>query len=633
MTPAPALQQKLMQAFAFHRAGQLAKAEPLYKDVLRAAPRHFDALHMLGVLNLQSGHNDEALRLITKAITVKPMDPIAFNNQGNVLQSLQHHEDALESYDRALALKSDYDDALKNKGDVLRILDRHEDALVCYNKALRINPNHAESHNNSGISLQALGRHAEALAEYNQALVLMPRYAAALSNRGDALRMLARHDESLASYQAALEIEPTLIEALANYGSTLRALRRFPEALAQYDKVLTISPEHLKTLNNRGVVLRDTLRYTEALASFDKALALKPDYVEALINRGTTLHESGRDGEAVVSFDKALALNSSHAEGHWNKALALLTQGNLADGWAEYEWRWKCENFRFLPRGFTQPVWRGEVLNGGTLLVWGEQGLGDELLYGTMITDLAVRGFSVAWEADMRLVPLIQRSFPQVRAIGRATPPDPATSDPGIRAQISAASLGQYLRRSAADFPKVRTQYLRADDSRSHGYRARLMGDEGTRLIGISWISQNQDFGAHKSLPLSGWAPIRQAAGQNARFVDLQYGNTGTERAANWPDLAHMDDLDIFTDIDGLAALIAACDLVITVSNTTAHLAGALGVPVWVIVPVGSGNLWYWGGGQTKSTWYPTATIFGQSTLNAWDETIAQLALQLSVTT
>ncbi len=635
MTPSTALDQTLMQSFAFHKAGELVKAEALYKAILQAEPEHFDALHMLGVVHLQTGRKEEALRLIDLAVTINPQAPIAFNNRGNALQSLDRYQDALASYDKALALKSDYDEALKNRADVLKALGRYDEALVFYGKALDINSRFAEAYNNRGILLQALGRFADALESFDRAVALKPGNAEALNNRGDALRMLLRHEEALASYKQALAVNPALVEALVNAGGTLRVLYRYEEALASYDKALAIAPQHTKALNNRGAILRDTLRHGEALESFDKALALKPDYIEALVNRGTALHELGREDDAIQSFDKALALEPSHAEAHWNKALALLTQGDLAAGWREYEWRWKCRDFKFPPRGFSQPQWQGGDLRGGTLLVWGEQGVGDEVLYSSMVGDLVDRGISVMWESDPRLVPLVRRSYPGARAIGRVTPPDPATRDPLIRAQISTASLGQHLRRDAGDFPTNRRGYLKADDARAQAYRKQLLGADKTRLIGVSWISKNPDFGAHKTSRLEDWAPIWQAAGGASRFIDLQYGDTAVERAAANLDLTHLNDLDLFNDIDGLAALIAACDLVITVSNTTAHLAGALGIPVWVMVPGGNGKLWYWGAEragapQTRSPWYPSAAIFKQTVLNAWDEVVARIAQKLA---
>jgi tetratricopeptide (TPR) repeat protein len=589
------LQQKLMRAFALHQAGQLVEAEPLYKEILHTAPGHFDALHLLGVIHLQNTRHEEALDLIDRAIRINPHAAVALHNHGNVLRAMGRYQDALSSYDRALQAKPDNDEAHKNRGDVLQALDRHAEALACYAEALRINPNHA----------------------------------IALSNRGDALRILERYEEALASYHQALAIAPTLMDALANSGGTLRALHRYGEALQTYDKVLTLAPDHFKSLNNRGAVLRDLQRYPEALASLDKALALKPDYVEALVNKGMVLHELGREAEAIASYDAALALNPSHPESHWNKALSLLTIGKLGDAWADFEWRWQCAHFKFPPRGFTQPQWDGAPVVNGKLMVWGEQGIGDEVLYSGMVKDLVERGFDLIWEADPRLVPLIQRSYPGVRAIARTTPPHSLASDPAIHAQIPTASMGQYLRREPSDFPAGRPAYFKADEKRANGYRTQLLAKGQTRLIGVSWISKNPDFGTHKSSALADWAPLWTAAGSHTEFVDLQYGDTAAERAASSLPLAHLENLDLFHDIDGLAALIRACDLVITVSNTTAHLAGALGVPVLVLVPAGNGKLWYWGGGHGTSPWYPSATIFKQSAAGAWDD-IARVARRLS---
>jgi hypothetical protein len=254
--------------------------------------------------------------------------------------------------------------------------------------------------------------------------------------------------------------------------------------------------------------------------------------------------------------------------------------------------------------------------------------LGDEIFYAAMVEDLLGRGHLI-WEADPRLLPLIQRTYPGVAAVARVTPPDHATSDDGIAAQVSTASLGQYVRKTKAQFPKTRRAYLQADKARAGQYRERLLPNGKKRLIGVSWLSQNPHFGMHKSSALTDWAPIWTAAGAEAQFVDLQYGDTASQRAAAPLALAHLDDLDLFNDIDGLAALIAACDQVITVSNTTAHLAGALGVAVSVLVPAGNGNLWYWSAGM-ENAWYPSARIFRQTRLNAWDDVVARVAAQVA---
>ena len=275
-----------------------------------------------------------------------------------------------------------------------------------------------------------------------------------------------------------------------------------------------------------------------------------------------------------------------------------------------------------MPRPFTQPRWQGEKLN-GSLLVWGEQGIGDEILHAANLGPLSEAVPAVVWESDPRLVSLLARSYPRVRFAARQTPPVALTADPAITAQIPAGSLALHV--AAPQRP-----YLKGDPVRTRELRARLLTPGKSRLIGISWISKNAAFGALKTCALADLARLWQAAGPAAQFVDLQYGDTRAERTAAGLDLAHLDDLDLTHDIDGLAALVAACDNVVTVSNTTAHLAGALGIPVKVLVSTGSGKLWYWGHGPAGSARYASAEVIRQSVANRWDDVIARAGASIA---
>jgi tetratricopeptide (TPR) repeat protein len=630
MTTTDVLHQKLGQAFAFHQAGRLADAEPLYREILDVAPAHFDSLHMLGVLHLQTQRNAEALALITRAVAVNPASATALNNQGNALRVLGRYDEALVSYERALAADASYIEAIKNRGDVYQILGKHTEAIACYDQALSAMPQHAEALNNRGASLQHLKKIDEALADYERALLFNPRHILALKNRGKALAALGRHEDALKTFAQALTIDANAADTYAYMGGALRALKRTQEAMEACDKALSLNPNEPQALNVRGALLRDMHRCPEAIACFDKAIALKPDHIEAIVNRGTALHELGRAEEAITAFDHALAINPEHPEAHWNRALTLLMTERFTEGWQEYDWRMRCRSIPTRTDAFTQPRWDGGPLTQGSLLIWGEQGVGDEIFYAGMVDDLLARGLSLVWEADARLMPLIARSYPNIKAVPRATPPAAATQDPAISAQISIASLGQFLRRDLSAFPKDRRGYLKADPLRMQAYKAQLSGHGAKRTIGVSWISKNPDFGAHKSSRLTDWAPLWKNAGPDTRFVDLQYGDTRAERAALPFDLTHIEGLDTFNDLDGLAALISACDLVITVSNTTTHLAGALGVPAWVLLPKGNGKLWYWGAERTGSLWYPSATIFRQETPDDWSGVIAHIAGRLA---
>lgn len=248
-------------------------------------------------------------------------------------------------------------------------------------------------------------------------------------------------------------------------------------------------------------------------------------------------------------------------------------------------------------------LWEGEDLSGQALWVRAEQGLGDEILFASMLDDLAAADAAVVWEADARLIPLLRRSqygfrnWP--RFVERGHVPEM------VDFYCPAGNLGRYLRRSATDFPHHHNGYLRPSMQRKIDF---WRSTPGTAAVGVSWRSSNAKVGDRKSIPLDQWVPIFSIPGTT--FVDMQYGDTAAERAGR--PIHHVDGLDLTNDIDGLAALIWACEAVVTVSNTVAHLAGALGVPVHVLVPSNIGRFWCWGHEGEKSLWYPTATIHRQ---------------------
>jgi tetratricopeptide (TPR) repeat protein len=345
------------QALALHQAGRLTDAEVVYRQVLAALPRHFDSLHLLGVIFMQRGDAAAAIRQIDLALEIEPRHILALNNRGNAFQQLQRFDEALSSYDRALAIRSDYVQALVNRGSALTALKRYDDALgscdravrlrpdladahlnrgsalhglnrcteavSAFDRALALRPNYAEAHYNRGNTLYALKRYAEALASVDAALALGPDYVEALTNRGAILHALHRDEEALASLNRAIALEPDNVEALVNRGVAVNALNRHVEALACYERALRVCPHHVDALTNRGAALHELARFDEALASHDRALALRPDFADALSNRGITLQELRRFEEALASHDRALALRPDFAEAHSNRGNVL----------------------------------------------------------------------------------------------------------------------------------------------------------------------------------------------------------------------------------------------------------------------------------------------------------------------
>jgi tetratricopeptide (TPR) repeat protein len=583
-----------------------------------------DALYRDALAACEQGRVGEGVAILEKARALAPDQPRIYTLHGQALAHLGRHAEALTSFDRALALGASGAGLHGNRADTLVALGRREEAVQGYDRALAVKPDSVNEWCNRGATLQELGRYEQAAESFGRAAALAPDFAPAHCNHGIALVALKRYDAALASLERAIALAPGSADAHNNRANALDQLGRPAEALAAVDRALAIEPAHRAALVTRAVILRKAGRSDEALASCDRALGLWADDPEALTVRADVLVDLERFEEATAAFDRIIARDPEPALPKWNKSFICLGLGQFQEGWTLYERRWAGAR-GLVPRPYPQPRWHGGRVD-GTLLVWGEQGLGDEILHASMIPDLMQRTPSVTLEVEPRLVALFARSFPGAKVI----PLGPALSPGPFVAQTSIASLGGHFRPSFEAFPKRDRGYLVADDTRTRALRQRL--DDGRTVIGLSWVSKAPIGGAQKSARLADFAPLLRSPGY--RFVDLQYGDTQAERAAVERELGirveRLADIDNMNDLDGLAALMGACDAVVTVSNTTAHLAGATGRPTWVMVPHGHARIWYWFRDRDESPWYPRVRVTRQQRGQAWPDLIATVAADMA---
>jgi len=459
--------------------------------------------------------------------------------------------------------------------------------------------------------------------------------------RGNALHDLKRYEEALASYDAALGIKPEYAEALNNRGNVLLELKRPKEALVSYDRALDLQPDHAEALNNRGNVLLELRRPEEALVSYDRALGLEPDYAEALNNRGNMLLAQGRWNDAVACFARSLELNPAYARAHYNLGLAKLFGHEFEQGWAGYERRIEgavlgsglrmdaaaMDLYERLPR------WRGPQEAGVREVgIWVEQGIGDQVLFSTLIPELIASGVPFIFEVDHRLLEAYQRAFPGARFVAHAEPPQEALR----RAErvLLAGSLPGLFRRSRASFTRQPGRLLSALPQRVMHYRGQLEKLGPGLKVAFSWRSKRTGYiGLEKSAPLREFAPLLKLPG--VQFVDVQYGDTAAERGAmaeaTGVRLLRFDDVDYFNDLEEVLAILEACDLVITTSNATAHFAGALGKHTWLLYLADNPPFHYWShGGSHRSLWYPSVEIVSTPDLVEWSALIERVAEKLS---
>jgi tetratricopeptide (TPR) repeat protein len=626
------------------------------------------------MLKAQGGLLQEALQLLNEALRVDPRSAEANLDRGNVLEEAGRAEEALASYDRALAIRPAFAEALYCRGNALRALKRHEEALASYERALAMVPGRAEILGNRGNSLHALKRYEEALASYDQALVTMPGVAFLHNNRGNTLRELKRPGEALASLERSLALKPDYVEALINRGNTLQDLRRYEEALASFDRALALKPDDADLYNDRGNTLLKLNRPEEGLTSYDRALRSKPDHDEALRNRGVALLEldkledadrqyeqmaalkpgdawpiyglgvvrerQGRMDEAVNCYKQALAVDGGFVDAQHNLAMARLLRQDFEGGWPGYERRLECgetrELLRKIPATVDQyerlPRWRGpEEVVAGQVGIWSEQGIGDQLLFSTLIPELIEAGVSFVYEVDRRLLGAYERAFPGSRFVALEDPPREALRH--ASKVLLAGSLPGMFRCSRESFVRQPRRLLSALPERVAHYRGQMDALGPGLKVALSWRSTRAGRrGREKSFPLMQFAPLLELS--RVHFVDVQYGDTRAERQAaedaTGTRLLHFDEVDYFQDLEEVLAILEACDVLITTSNANAHFAGVLGKRVWLLYPEERPPFHYWAhDGNHRCLWYPSVEIVTAPQLADWASLIQHVKERL----
>ena len=600
--------------------GRWLEAETLYQRILKVRPRHFDALHLLGVLREQQGRSAEALGLIASALEVAPDSADAWSNRGVTLKSLEDWDEALRSYDRALALKPDHVDALINRGHVLLKLHRFEEALASCDRALAISPDHPVALNNRGhalIEAQAPGRGPGYFRAGTQSQSRRPQHHGERGPRIAGARQGSRRRwRATTRYWGAI---PIMSSSLTNRGHALAGLGRLEEALASLDRALALRPDFTEGLSNRGNVLRALGRYDEAMADYRHALAIRPDSVVALNNLGVTFNGLNRCDEALAKFDEALAISPNHAEVHFNRSLLSMTAGDLREGWREYEWRWRQQSWADRRRNFPQPLWLGgEPLAGKTILLHAEQGFGDTLQFVRYAPLVARRGARVILEVQPPLKALLAGIEGATAVLGQGEPL------PAFDLQCPLMSLphafGTALDTIPADIP-----YLHVPSYRLAKWRARL-GEPQRMRVGIAWEgSTAHKNNRNRSIALERFAALLSVP--DVEFVSLQT-NLGAADTAALRAHANVTMVgDELVDFADTAAVVALLDLVVSVDTSTVHLAGGLGKPVWALLPFSPDFRWLLERADTP--WYPGARLFRQPRPGDWESVLDRVRREL----
>jgi tetratricopeptide (TPR) repeat protein len=607
--------------------GQLEQALANLGQAVRLAPKSAQAHNALGVALEQVNRLADARHCFEQALALEPNHAEAHHNLGLVLAAQGRHADALASIERALALQPEHAPTHTNRGTQLLALNRPTEALASFERALALQSDAAISHHNRGLALMMLERRGEALVSFDRALTLAPGSVAALLWRAKALNGLGRPAEALASLDITLKSELLKFETHLQRGVALAKLERFEESAASFGQALALDPNCAEALNNRGAVLMRLFRPVEALENLEKAIACQPDYAEAHINAANTLKSLGRYTEALRSIDRALTLKPDDAMAAWSKAVLKLALGDYRAGWRLYEARFRLPHAR-PERLFAAPRWTGaESLAGKTVFVHADQGLGDTLQFCRYLGLLEEKGAQVCFEVQPQLIKLLRTLDSRAAVISRGEPL------PQFDFHTPLLSLPLALHTDADSIPRG-VPYLRVDASAERAWREKLSALPGFR-VGLNWHG-NPEAERHsvfqaRSFPLSAAAALAKLPGIS--LVSLQKGAGAEQRSqvgfgASIAQLTDPQRLGPDEIADETAAILLGLDLVITADTALAHLAGALGVPVWVVLQ--SVPDWRWLTEREDSPWYPTMRLFRQRSRGDWREVFDRVAADLS---
>jgi tetratricopeptide (TPR) repeat protein len=642
----------LQQALAVHQSGSIEQAREVYRRLYKLYPRNPDVLRLLGTADYQLGNLEEGAGYLRQSLKEQPQQPGTWNNLGNALKQLGQLEESLKAYDKALAFKPDYAEASNNKGVVLRALQRFEESLACYDKAVSIRQDYLDAHNNRGAVLKAMRRYEEALASYDRALVLKPDYFEAHNNRAIVLNDLKRFQDSvesciqalalkpdsaetynclgnayrgqllfkeaIACHERAIRLDPASAEAYNNRAVDFQKIGLYEEAMANCKKAIELSADYAEPYNNLGMLLQQSNRLEEALACLDTAIALMPDYVEAYNNRGVVLMNLNRLDQALADYDAAIERDPDYAEAHWNKALLLILQGQYEQGWGLFEWRWlrneakTAGKFRGLP-------WLGqESISGKTLLIYPEQGLGDYIQFCRYAPQVEALGAQVILEASSALVPVLS-TLPGNFTIVASGDPLPQHD-----ALCPLMSLPLAFKTTIDTIP-ANIPYFFADPVKTIEWQDRIGAGDQPR-IGLVWSGNpTHKNDRNRSLSLSQMAPLFDLPFE-FHCLQKDIREEDRETLQRYPQLdIHADELQDFSDT---AALIEAMDLVISVDTSVAHLAGAMGKPLWLLLPYVPDYRWMLE--RSDSPWYPSARLFRQPAMGDWNYVLMEVRQALA---
>ena len=609
-----------------YNQGQFGEVVDQAEALIKQYPKAILIWNILGISRSQIGMFEEAIEAYKKTISLKPDFAEAYCNMGLALSNQGKLEESVEAYKKSILLNPNDADTYFNLGIVLKDQGKFAESIDAYKKSISLKPDFVEAYNNMGTALKDFGMLEDAVLAYKKTLLFKPDHAEAYNNLGICLSKQGKLDESVAAYKKAILLKPDYYESYNNLGKNLNDQGKSKEALQALNKALSLKPDYAEAYNNMGNVLAEQNNLEKAIELFKKALLFKPQDYYVYFNLGNTLHKFGLFEEAETSLKQAIMYKPDFAEAHKNLSFTLLNNGKLKEGLDEIEWRWKTDIFSGQKRNFLQPLWDGkQSLNGKRILIWHEQGVGDTINWSSVLPLVTNRAGHCILECQEKLIPLLKRSFPNVEVKPEDRSRDLKRDD--FDYHLPMGSLYKHFLQEITDNSKPDAHLIPNPDRVNHWIgRLNLLG-KGP-FIGISWKSANM---SPIRLPnyscISEWSQILSIP--DITFINLQSKDFADDLAKVREELGvtihNFDDLDQWNNIDDVAALCSAIDMVICNHGTVPLISGGVGTVT---------KLANW----RQSSWNnilhnpvgPSIDIFERDTLEPWEDVFKLIVQDVS---
>ena len=600
------LNQLIIKENSCEKNSEVAGSEKLFQTVLYALSKNKTTQQKLAAVSKSSLNNnercvpqeaiDKLVNLYNKkeystvinhaqSIIKQYSDSfIVWNILGASFAQIGILDDALEAYQTAICLNENYAEAHLNIGVIFKEQRKFNEAINSYKISLHLKPDNPEAYVNIGVVLKVQGKLDKAIEAYEKAISLRPDFAVAYNNLGNVLKDKKNLDDAIVKYKKAISLKPDYAQAYVNMGNTFQEQIKLDLSIEAYKKAISLKPDFAEAYNSMGNALKFQKKFSEAKTAFNKALSLKPDHINFQINIGDTFKDEGDIEQAIITYQNVLLSEPNFAEVHQSLSFALLNSGRIKEGLEEYEWRWKIPNFVPFRRNFIKPSWDGKNnLKDKRIFLWNEKGIGDTLNWSSVLLKISKQAKHCIFECQEKLLPLLKRSFPEVEIKAEKRSMDLKRND--FDFHLPMGSLYKHFIQEISEGPKQK-KFLIPDPDRVVFWRERLYSLGKGPFIGISWKSSNISLLRHHYYTdISDWAPILKIP--DITFINLQYSDFDEDLARVRDELGvtvhNFDDLDQYNNIDELAALTAALDIVISIKNLVPIISTGVGTKTKIL--------------------------------------------------